>query len=97
MNSIKTQKNQTVLDICLRESGSLESLFDLLKLNQKTVLLITEGEDLLLPSVRRIDVVNYFDSRVGSISKPRIQFATDLIIPPLNGAFSIAFSNAFNI
>lgn len=99
MNNIRIQKNQTVLDISLRESGSLESLFDLLKLNQKTDLMITEGDDLLLPPVRRNDIVNYFDSRIGSISKPRIQFATAPAVQtpePITGIYSNAYSNAYN-
>lgn len=98
MNSVTLQKNQTILDVCLREAGTVEGLFELLKLNLKPNLLVAEGEVLLLPPILRVDIVSYFNSLQGSMSAQRIQFATAPVVVQVVGAgsYNISYNNAYN-
>ncbi len=58
--TIKTSNTQTILDICLISTGTIESLFDLLKLNNLPDLSIQNIEQLQSIQPIKKRTVNYY-------------------------------------
>jgi len=63
MTSVITKVNQTLFDVCIQESGTVEALFDLMKLNGLTSLEISEGVELRLPRIMKPEVVEYYKKK----------------------------------
>ena len=62
---------QSLLDICVQETGTIETLFDVLHLNQLDMTFaITEPVQLIMPPVVKKQIVDY-------ISTNKIQMSTD--------------------
>lgn len=62
---------QSLLDICVQETGTIETLFDVLHLNQLDMTnAITEPVQLIMPPVVKKQIVDY-------ISTNKIQMSTD--------------------
>jgi hypothetical protein len=57
---IKTSNTQTILDICLISTGTVESLFDLLKLNNLPDLSIQNVQQLQTIQPIKSRIVNYY-------------------------------------
>ncbi|MBI1837794.1 MAG: hypothetical protein HYR91_11080 [Flavobacteriia bacterium] len=78
---------QTILDICLQTTGTVESLFDILKLNNMNSILIEDKRELEVIQPLKQRTVNYYASN-------NIRPATQLNIN--NRSFSSDFSFDFN-
>lgn len=63
MSSVVTQVNQTLFDIAVQESGTVEALFDLMKLNGLVDLSINPETELLLPAILNPQVVDYYKKK----------------------------------
>jgi hypothetical protein len=90
MNFEKILPNQSILDIALCNTGSLESLFDILHLNNMLSLDLQEGVELKLPNVVNSKIVDYYKTN-------NIQFATGVSDDFYQGDFNTDFNNDFNI
>ncbi len=65
---------QSLLDICVQYTGTIETLFDLMHLNSLGMdEIISEPIQLILPTISKKAIVNHINSN-------NIQIATDLII-----------------
>ncbi len=53
---------QTILDICLQSTGTIESLFDILKLNNMDTLFIGDKTQLEVIQPIKARTVNYYAS-----------------------------------
>lgn len=66
---MKVIAHQNLLDIAVQELGSVEAVFELAVLNNKSVTSdLTAGEVLQLPEVVDADIANYFQSRERKIA-----------------------------
>lgn len=64
---------QSLLDVCVQETGTIETLFDVLHLNQLNMTeAITEPVQIIVPSVAKKQIVDY-------ITTNKIQMSTDFI------------------
>lgn len=85
---IRVLENQNIWDIAMVNSGSLESAFDILIANGKNSLTIAADEELKIPSVSNIKLVEYFQ-------KEKIVMLTSSAGTGTNLSFSLSFSNSF--
>lgn len=84
---IKVLENQNIWDVAMVNSGNLESAFDILIANGKNSLTIVADEDLTIPFVSNLKLVEYFQ-------KERIVMITGGSTGT-NLSFSISFNNSF--
>lgn len=84
---VTAKNNQSILDIAVQHSGTVEALFDIIKSNQLTDLHISDRQILAVPTILKPAISKHFTNRnKTAATMPRNDF----------GAFSSAFSNAFN-
>jgi len=89
--TIKTSNTQTILDICLISTGTVESLFDLLKLNNLTDLSIQNIQQLNAIQPIKTRTVNYYLSN-------GITPATNIKADELNiDGIALMFSNDIEV
>ncbi len=70
---VSKEYGQSLLDVCIQHTGTLETLFDLLELNSLDMMhAITSVYPLELPPVKNKEVVNY-------LNQNKIGLATDFI------------------
>jgi hypothetical protein len=84
---VAVKNNQSILDIAVQHSGTVEALFDILKANSLSDLIIEGMDSLEVPTVRNPKIIQHFQSRN--------KMAATLPIIELGG-FPLSFSNAFN-
>ena len=68
MIKIKVQDNQTIFDIALQYTGSIDSVMDILLHNGKTDDVLLIDEIIEVPSVLNKDIVAYFDKQPRAIT-----------------------------
>lgn len=82
MNKVFKQNNQTILDLCLQYCGTIEALFEFIKLNSLTEIDISTQE-YYIPPVLREKIVKYYQDN-------------DLEVASIDRNFYNLFSNDFN-
>lgn len=96
MSKILTQNNQTLFDVAIQESGTVEALFDLMKLNGLTELPIHAQTELELSAVLRPEIVNYYKSRSKQMGLEPIQISTANAINLEGGIVTVNAINSLN-
>jgi hypothetical protein len=81
--NVKVLSNQSILDICLLSTGTVESMFDILKLNNLKSLSIKEINSLEVINPVKNKVVSYYItnsiSPATEINKENISFGINLM------------------
>jgi hypothetical protein len=84
---VSVKDNQSVLDIAMQHSGTVEALFEIIKSNQLSDLDISGRQSLEVPTILKPTISKHYVNRNKTASTmPNYEF----------GGFSNAFSNAFN-
>lgn len=95
MSRIITQNNQTLLDVAVQESGTVEALFDLMKLNGLTALPIAAQSELILSPVLRPEIVEYYKSRTKQMGLAPVEVISGMFVPQANQAIKYMLRHDF--
>lgn len=76
MSKIQTQLSQTILDIAIQETGSVDSLFDIIALNNFTEIPLELPVELYVPSPIQPKIVEYLRTRFRQNGSLPISIAT---------------------
>lgn len=76
MNKIQTQLTQTMFDIAIQETGSVESLFDIIALNNFTEIPLELPVELYVPSPIQPKIVEYLRTKFRQNGSLPISIAT---------------------
>lgn len=60
MSKITVLKNQTIFDVALQQSGSIESVFEMMKINSMSNLLVAPFSQIVPPGVLNQKVIDYY-------------------------------------
>lgn len=87
MNKVSIYPTQSILDVTLQHSGTIEQLFDVLKANNLEELPVLPTDTFYIPTVVFSEVVNHYKNNNKQLASLNEDFY---------GAFSFGFSNGFN-
>ena len=96
MSSIITQNNQTILDVAVQESGTVEALFDLMKLNGLSELPIHAQSELQLSPILRPEIVDYYKTRTKQMGLAPIEVVSAGALTLTGGIVTINAINSLN-
>jgi hypothetical protein len=87
MTRISVYPNQSILDVALQHTGTIEQLFAVMSANNMTELPLDATDEFYIPTVIHTEVVTYYKSNTKQLAS---------LSPDFYGAFSFGFSNGFN-
>ncbi|GEM_PF-3112540 len=87
MIKVTVLPNQTILDVTLQHSGSIEQLFDVLKANNMVELPILPTQIFFIPNIIQKEIVDHYIKQNKQLASVSNEYY---------GAFSFGFSNGFN-